>query len=64
LQKSDRSKGETHEVTRFIGHLLKDSLSEIAVRLGFMRLRSQSVPEEVDTDNGTSSVFEQVSKSA
>jgi hypothetical protein len=48
----------------FIGHLLKDSLSEITVRLGFMRLRSQSVPEEVDTDNGTSSVFEQVSKSA
>jgi hypothetical protein len=64
LQKGDCSKGKTDEVTMFIGHLLKDSLSEITVRLGFMRLRSQSVPEEVDTDNGTSSVFEQVSKSA
>jgi hypothetical protein len=29
-----------------------------------MRLRSQSVPEEVDTDNGSTSVFEEVSKSA
>jgi hypothetical protein len=64
LQKGDCSKGKTDEVTRFIGHLLKDSLGEIAVRIGVMRLRCQSVPEEVDTDNGSTSVFEQVSKSA